>query len=157
MPLTISFLFLYLPLKFHFSSISFFISFHCLLLPLHSPINSSLILLFNTLTHLHTNPSNISTTPLYLYHLFHSLILRVFKTSRRREASTPIPPATFQRLHHHYHLKFTALSCLLPRIQGSVGFEFVMLSIWCKSIFLFKHSYEFLFVACLSFVLVNMT
>ena len=72
MPLTISFLFLYLPLKFHFSSLSLFYFFHCLLLPLHFPINSSLIVLFKT--HF-----------IFLaIHIFHSLVPKIFKTSRRR-------------------------------------------------------------------------
>ena len=70
----------HIPLLFLF----FLYFFHCLLLPLHSPINSSLILLTNT------HPNGEGQTLLFLFsishHIFHSLVFRVFKSSRRRGA-----------------------------------------------------------------------
>ena len=89
-PLTISLSPIHIPLLFPF----FLYFFHCLLLPLHSPINSSLILLFKT------HPNGEGQTLLFLFsishHIFHSLILWIFKTSRRRR----------RRLHRHHQPYF---------------------------------------------------
>ena len=86
--------FLYLPLKIPLLFLFFLYFFHCLLLPLHSPINSSLTLLTNS----HPKGEGQTLLPfssLLTYissHLFHSLVFRVFKTSRRR----------IRRCHHHH-------------------------------------------------------
>ena len=121
--------FLYLPLKIPLLFLFFLYFFHCLLLPLHSPINSSLILLTNS----HPKGEGQTLLPfssLLTYissHLFHSLVFRVFKTSRRRGDAYTIttshqptsPPSSSPCLH--------GLDYLWSRIQVC-GFKFFMLS-----------------------------
>ena len=124
-PLTIFLSPIHIPLLFLF----FLYFFHCLLLPLHSPINSSLI----SLTNSHPKGEGQTLLPfssLLTYissHLFHSLIPKVFKSSRRRGDVYTIttshqptsPPSSSPCLH--------GLDYLWSRIQVC-GFKFFMLS-----------------------------
>ena len=140
MPLTISFLFLYLPLLFPL----FLYFFHCLLLPPHSPINIGLL---NTIQHHLVHKKNIIIyTPQFWQSLhiqiswFHSLISKVsqcFKEERRR-----------LHHHHHLHLKILGFELLVVKDSRVRGLEFIMLSIWCNSNLFFNYSYEFIFVDC---------
>ena len=123
-PLTISFSPIHIPLLFPF----FVYFFHCLLLPLHFPINRSLFLFTNT----HHNEEGQTLLFLFSSHIFHSLILWVFKTSRRRR----------RRLHHHHQPYFsvtitiTTLSSQLGLLvvkDSRCGFKIFMLFIRCIS------------------------
>ena len=88
-----------------------------------------------------------------LHHIFHSLVFRVFKSSRRRR----------RRLHHHhqplFNITITIITLssrlgLLVVKDSRCGFKIFMLFIRCIST---QPLNLCLFVACLSFVLVNMT
>ena len=62
--------FLYLPLKIPLLFLFFLYFLHCLLLPLHSPINSSLILLFKT----HLNGEGQTLPFLFLFSIIFSIL-----------------------------------------------------------------------------------
>ena len=106
---------------------------------------------------LQTHLNGEGQTLLFLFsishHIFHSLVFRVFKTSRRRR----------RRLHHHhqplFNITITIITLssqlgLLVVKDSRCGFKIFMLFIRCIST---QPLNLCLFVACLSFVLVNMT
>ena len=104
-------------------------------------------------TNSHPNGEGQTLLFLFSHHIFHSLILWVFKTSRRRR----------RHLHHHhqplFNITITIITLssqlgLLVVKDSRCGFKIFMLFIRCFST---QPLNLCLFVACLSFVLVNMT
>ena len=70
-----------------------------------------------------------------LHHIFHSLVFRVLKASRRRKGGCTITIITINFVHHHHHLAAHGLDYLLSRIQGFVVFKSSCYSIWCNLTF----------------------
>ena len=128
-PLTISLSPIHIPLLFPF----FVYFFHCLLLPLHFPINRSLFLFTNS--QIHTQWGGTNPPLSLLHHIFHSLVFRVLKASRRRKGGCTITIITINFVHHHHHLAAHGLDYLLSRIQGFVVFKSSCYSIWCNLTF----------------------